>query len=686
MQASKTLITDIRYIKGVGPKRAEVLAKVGIHSIHDLLYYFPRRYDDRSVIKSVADLQLGEVVTVKVEVLKVAAARFRRLNMLNLQVGDATGSLTVTWFNRAYLKEQIHAGDELLLHGKVELYKKKLHMNSPEYEKYSENREAVHTARVTPIYPLTEGLFQRSLRTTLKLVVDEYLTEVVTDYLPESFRREQDLMELSQAVREMHFPSSQDELDRARRRIVFDEFLLFEITLLKKLEAMKTRYQAWPLKDSGGFLLQEFQKTLPFDMTDCQVKAVRIIEKNMGAEVPMNRLLMGDVGSGKTIVAAYAALLAARNQTQSALLVPTEILARQHYETFCRILKPFDLEVRLLTSAAKTDHREKLKAELKKGRIDCLIGTHAILQEDIVFKKLSCVIIDEQHKFGVAQRNKLLQQKVRPHQLVMTATPIPRTLALTAYADLDITSLRSLPKGRQEIKTYWIHPEKRSKVYEYIRDKVSATDEQAYIIFPLVEETEKADLLAATTEYEKIRQGVFKKVRIGLVHGQMHADERRIIMDLFKDGEIRILVATSVIEVGIDNPNATIIVIEHAERFGLSQLHQMRGRIGRGTKKSECYLLGLPQSEDGKKRLRLMTRVQDGFRIAEEDLKLRGPGDFWGTRQSGEPLFRVANPYEDLPLLEQARECAKKLLAERAFDQEIWLRLKNYLDQFPIHY
>lgn len=686
MQTTKTLVSDIRYIKGVGPKRAETLAKVGIQSIHDLLYYFPRRYDDRSQTKKVSELVIGDTVTVKAEVLKVTPKRFGRINRLELRVGDETGAFGVTWFNKAYLKDQIKPGDILLLYGKVELYKKKIQMNSPEFEKFQEDAETVHTSRLIPIYPLTEGLFQKSLRATLKLVVDNYLNEVVTDFLPEDFRREHGLLDLSQAVKEMHFPENEATLARARHRIVFDEFLMFEITLLKKLEIMRTRKHAYPLIAKKGDIYNEFLASLPFDATECQSKAMRVLQNSIAHEVPMNRLLMGDVGSGKTVVAAFAALCAIKAGAQTVVLVPTEILSKQHYESFRQILKKFNVEVRLLTSGVKTDYRNRLKAELKNGKVDCLVGTHAVLRDDLIFKKLGLVIIDEQHKFGVEQRNKLLNAKIRPHQLVMTATPIPRTLALTAYAELEITALKTMPKGRQQINTYWIHPDKKDKVYEHFCKKIKNEKEQAYIIFPLVEETEKIDILAATEEYERLVKEDFKSVRVGLVHGKMHPDERHRVMQMFKEHALDVLVATSVIEVGIDNPNATMMIIENAERFGLSQLHQMRGRIGRGSKASECFLFGLPKTDEGKKRLRLMTRVYDGFKIAEEDLKLRGPGDFWGTRQSGEPLFRVANPYEDFDILESAKQAAENLIKQRKFEESGWNRLKNYLDQFPIHY
>jgi ATP-dependent DNA helicase RecG len=431
---------------------------------------------------------------------------------------------------------------------------------------------------------------------------------------------------------------------------------------------------------------KQFTQSLPFRLTPSQDKVIGELAEDLSKTIPMNRLLQGDVGSGKTVIAAFALLLAAKNSRQGALLAPTEILAEQHFRTLLQVLKPFSISLELLTSSTPSSRRERLLAELKQGKLSLLVGTHALLQEDVRFNSLALAVIDEQHKFGVYQRCQLLNADPRPHQLVMTATPIPRTLALIIYGDLDTSTLRELPAGRQPISTYWITRAKQKEVLEHILKKVQA-GEQAYFIFPLIEETEKSDLLAAKKEFENLRRTVFSDIKMGLVHGRLTKEERDTIMQAFRQGEIQVLVATSVVEVGVDHPNATVMVIENAERFGLSQLHQMRGRIGRGTKASECFLFGEPRSEEGKKRLRILTKTQDGFLIAQEDLKLRGPGDFLGTRQSGEPFFRIAHPVLDEDILLEARETAMVLLKNRTLEQNPeWDPMKKYFEQIQLRY
>ncbi len=685
IQSTVPISSNLRYLKGIGPKRAETLEKIGIRDTRDLLFYFPRRYEDRSQFKKISEIKPGDTVTLKGRILSANLKRLRRLTILEAVLGDDSGMIPAVWFNQPYLKNQFTPEREVVFFGKADFYQGRFQLNAPEYEILEDRDASIHTGRITPIYPLTEGLYQKSLRTILSEVVSQQAKSLVQDFLPENFRSAKRLMPLLDAVQEMHFPSSFEALNQARRRIVFDEFLLFEVTLLEKIKMMKSRFQAPEFKGASG-LIARFEKSLPFTFTASQQQALREIAGDLEKDQPMNRLLMGDVGSGKTVVAAFALWAAAEAGYQGTLLVPTETLALQHYENLKQFFQPFGLSVRLLTAGTEAPARERLLAELKQGKVACLIGTHALLQEDVLFKSLGIVVIDEQHKFGVYQRCHLLNRSPRPHQLVMTATPIPRTLALTTYGDLDLSAMRGLPMGRKPIKTYWITRAKQAQVYAHILEKIKK-GEQAYFIFPLVEETEKTDLLAAVTEFERLQKGPFRGVKAGLVHGRMPSAEREAAMKSFKQGVLQILVATSVIEVGVDNPNATVVVIENAERFGLSQLHQMRGRIGRGEKDSECFLFGEPATEEGKKRLRTLTRTQDGFEIAEADLKLRGPGDFWGKRQSGEPLFRVANPIEDEALLMEAREAAREIVQSGGFtDQGPWALLKNYLDQFPIRY
>ncbi|MBI3313067.1 MAG: ATP-dependent DNA helicase RecG [Candidatus Omnitrophica bacterium] len=677
--------SNLRYLKGVGPKKALLLEKIGIESPRDLLYFFPRRYEDRSHFKAISEVQAGETVTLRGKVLTVKFKPLRHTKIVEVMIGDAEGMIPAVWFNQPYLKNQFQEDQEVILYGRADLYQNRLQMVSPEYELFDQDQEGIHTGRITPIYPLTEGLFQRSLRTTLREVVQNQLEKNIQEYLSPEFRAEHHLMELPEAIREMHFPASFQKLEEARARIVFDEFFLFQLTLLKKIETLKNKYKAYAVTDAEKWA-GEFTKGLPFALTKGQQRAIKDLASDLQSTVPMNRLLMGDVGSGKTVIAAYAALTMIKNEYQAAFLIPTEILAEQHYRTLSKFLEPFNVPVELMTASTPAPRRERVAAELRQGKPMLLIGTHAILQEDIKLSRLALVVIDEQHKFGVYQRCQLLNINPRPHQLVMTATPIPRTLALTVYGDLDVSTLPELPSGRKPVKTFWVNRTKQDEVLQHILTKLKS-GEQAYFIFPLIEETEKMDLLAAKKEYEKLKSTVFKEISVGLVHGRLSSEERERTMQAFKRGEVAALVATSVIEVGVDNPNATVMVIENAERFGLSQLHQMRGRIGRGNKPSECFLFGEPKTDEGKKRLRILTKSQDGFLIAEEDLKLRGPGDFWGKRQSGEPLFRIANPISDQDVLFKARQIALDLIKNKgAASSGQWAAIQNHLEQFPLRY
>ena len=675
---------ELRYIKGVGPKRSLIFQKIGIHSVRDLFYLFPRRYEDRSHFAPLASLPFEEPITCRGDVMDVKFKPIRGMPLVEVLIGDAEGTLRAVWFNQPYLKKIFECGQQVILYGKVELYQKRLQMSNPEFEIVdSPQAESIHTGRITPIYPLTEGLFQRSLRTTLKEAVDHHLSGTLTDALPPELRNRLDLMPLDIALREMHLPASFEELAKARRRIVFDEFFSFELQLLLRVKANRRKYQA-PAFRIPPELTGEFRNSLPFKLTGSQEKAVLELIKDLEGTIPMNRLLQGDVGSGKTVVAAFALLAAHRSGLQSAFLIPTEILAEQHYRTLVRFLEPLGIHPELLTKSIDTDRRARLIAELKQGKVPVLVGTHALLQEDVTFKNLGLLVVDEQHKFGVHQRSQLLLRSPRPHQLVMTATPIPRTLALTVYADLDISTMKELPKGRMPIKTYWITRKKQPEIFAHMSARIQK-GEQAYIVFPLIEETEKTDLLAAKKEFERLRKTVFAKYRLGLVHGKIDRSEREATMRAFTRGEIDILVATSVIEVGVDQPNATMMIIENAERFGLAQLHQLRGRIGRGTLESECFLFGEPTTDDGKMRLRLLTKLSDGFLIADEDLKLRGQGDLWGIRQSGEPLFRVAHPVLDEEILLQARKEAQLLVHEIPGEegQKTPAWIQKYLEQMP---
>ncbi len=684
MNASGASIPELRYIRGVGPKRALLFQKIGIHTVRDLLYLFPRRYEDRSHFASLKDLPAGEPITCRGEVLDVKFKPLRGMPLVEVLIGDPTGTLKIIFFNQPYLRRKFEAGQQVIVYGKAESYKNDLQMPNPEFEIVDDPEAAsIHTGRITPIYPLTEGLFQRSLRTLLKETVDRHLSGQITDHLLPEFRRKFDLAPLEEALRQMHLPDSFEALERARRRIVFDEFFSFELQLFLKVRSIKTKYHSPDLKASPE-LLDEFKKSLPFALTSSQETALLDLKSDLSRTVPMSRLLQGDVGSGKTVVAAFAFMAAQRAGFQSAFLIPTEILAEQHYRTLLNFLGPLNVTVELLTKSTDADRRGRLTAELRQGKPLVVVGTHAILQDEVQFRSLGLVVIDEQHKFGVHQRNHLLQRMPRPHQLVMTATPIPRTLAMTVYADLDISLMKDMPKGRQPVSTYWITRKKQPEIFEHMAVRLRK-GEQAYIVFPIIEETEKADLRAAKEEYERLRKTVFPKFKLGLVHGKLERETRESVMRAFTRKELDILVATTVIEVGVDQPNATMMIIENAERFGLAQLHQLRGRVGRGPVGSECFLFGEPSTDEGKMRLRLLTKIQDGFRIADEDLKLRGQGDLWGTRQSGEPFFRVAHPILDEELLVIARNEAQKLTGQisGAAPENIPAWVQKYLEQMP---
>lgn len=659
------LSQSVTSIKGVGPKMAENLGKLGATTLWELLYTFPRRYDDYSLMKPIKDLVYGEQVTIIGTIWETRSRKVRGTQTLVQSViNDGTGSVQVSWFNQPWLAQKLKAGLQIVISGKVDHYLGRLVFNSPEWEPLA--IEPLKTRRIVPVYPLTQGLNSNKMRDIMRQTVDRW-TPHIPETLPEDVRRRQALYPLPLAVNQVHFPQNQKALHDARRRIVFDELFLLQLGM----QGFRRTWQASPglslVVETA--VLDEFRSSLPYTLTGAQTRVVEEIVADMGKDVPMNRLLQGDVGSGKTVVAAAAMVVAAKAGTQAALMAPTEILAEQHFSGLNNLLTPLGLTVCLLTGSTPAAEKERIYAGLADGSIHIAIGTHALIQEAVTFHKLGLSVIDEQHRFGVDQRQALrdkgalllgAEEAIVPHVLVMSATPIPRTLALSLYGDLDFSVLDEMPPGRQEIKTRWLRSSERERAYAFTRRQIE-TGRQAYIIYPLVEESDKIDAKAAVAEYERLQTKVFPDLKVGLIHGRLKAAEKETAMRAFYEGKTHILVATSVIEVGVDVPNSTVMIIEGANRFGLAQLHQFRGRVGRGEHQSYCMLIADSESTDAEERLSALEKTNDGFALAEKDLEIRGPGEFFGRRQSGIPELQMASIL-DIEMLTLAREEAERLI------------------------
>lgn len=655
-----------QYLKGVGPKRAALLAKLGVHTLRDVLYYAPRDYQDRTQLKCIKDIEVGETGTIVGEVLKCDSRKTRRgMHLTEILIGDDTGVIAATWFSKRFpMKHLAKVGDRVLASGKVKFYDG-LQLVSPDIEvlaaeDVADDGTAAPTGAILPVYPATEGLPQFALRKLTASALDVSL-EHEEETLPPPLRAKRELLPVQEALRQAHYPDSMASVSVARRRLAYDEFLALELAMAMRRRGIKDDQQGLSLK-VGQNVDSHIRRLFPFQLTRAQNRAITEIVDDLRSPKPMNRLLQGDVGSGKTVVAVYAMLSAIANGYQAALMAPTEILAEQHFVTLQEFLANADVNVAVLTGGVTAkDRREKLEA-LAAGEIQLAVGTHALIQKSIEFHRLGLVVVDEQHKFGVMQRAELRHKGITPDVLVMTATPIPRTLSLTVFGDLDVSTIDEMPPGRQPIKTHFVYPDKREEALGFVRTQLEA-GRQAFIVYPLVEESEKLDLQAATEAADQIRNEVLPDFKIGLIHGRMKAAEKDQIMRAFRARSFDVLVATTVIEVGIDVPNATIMIIEHANRYGLAQLHQLRGRIGRGEHESHCFLFGYPGTEDAKERLKVMTETTDGFRIAEVDLKLRGPGEFFGTKQHGLPDLRFGDIIEDFKLLRAARQDAFELIA-----------------------
>ncbi len=679
------LATAIQYLKGIGPKRAKLFQQLGILTIEDLFYYFPRRYEDRTNFVPIAKLQEGQTYTVKAQVLakgERTAFRRRGFSIIEVVVSDDSAKLFCVWFNQPYLKEYFKVGETLILYGKIERYAGRLQMSAPEFEIVSSGEDqALGIGRIVPVYTLPKGMTQRNFRRTIKQALDEYLAEI-NDFLPFDIRSRGSLLNLAKALLNIHFPESAQLQRQALERLSFEEFFLFQLPLaLRKLRKKELPGIAHKVE---GELVKDFLEYLPFKLTPAQEKVIAEIKSDLARPLPMQRLLQGDVGSGKTVVATIAGLMAIQSGSQVAFMVPTEILAKQHYEKIKNQILNIKnkVDIGLLTSSVKD--KEKIYHQIAAGEIDLIIGTHALLEEKVKFKNLGLVVIDEQHKFGVGQRALLPGKGPHPDVLIMTATPIPRTLAITLYGDLDVSIINELPPGRLPVETLAFSQENIHQAYALAREQIKL-GHQVYIIYPVIEESSALDISGAKKMYEELKKGELRAFRLGLVHGRLKQAEQDAVMLKFKNKELDVLVATTVLEVGLDIANATCMVIENVERFGLSQLHQLRGRIGRGRDKSVCILISTAETEEAKARLEAIVKYSDGFRIAEEDLKIRGPGEFFGRRQSGLTELKIANPLTQMQLLKRARDEAIKIiqrdpgLAERP---DVLLKEK-LLQRFP---
>ena len=672
------LSTPIEEIPKVGPQYQKKLKKLGIKTVEDLLFHFPHRYEDFSNLVPISQAKLGQTISIQGKILNIENTRTWKKKMILTQavVQDNSGVLKVIWFNQPYLINVLKKGDLVCLSGKVALGEEGIYLSSPAYEKISNFQfsisNLIHTGRLVPVYPETEGLSSKWLRIIIKPLLIK-LKNKIKDPLPEKIREKYNLLPIEKALWQIHFPDSLKLAKKAKERFSFEELLIIQLRVLQeKLKLAREKAVKIPLNLE---LIKEFVKKLPFELTGAQKKASWQILKDLEKEKPMNRLLEGDVGSGKTVVAAIAALNTIKSGYQVALMAPTEILAKQHFKTFREFFKDFGVKIGLLTgqgaeiSSGKIS-RQKFLEKLKNGQIDLLIGTHALIQEPVKLKNLALVILDEQHRFGVEQRAKLCQQKgYLPHLLSMTATPIPRTLALTIYGDLDLSLLDELPKGRKKIITKVVLPEKRNEAYEFIRKQVKK-GRQVFVICPRIEQSEIksknltwAEVKAVKEEYEKLSKIIFPDLKIGMLHGRMKPKEKEKIMNDFKNKKIDILVSTSVIEVGIDIKNATVMMIEGAERFGLAQLHQFRGRVGRGEHQSFCFLFTDSPAKKTQERLKALITCENGFELAEKDLEIRGPGEIFGKSQWGIPDLAM-DSLRDIFLVAKTKEAAKEILEE----------------------
>ena len=697
------LTTSVQFVKGIGPRFAEILLDKGISTVEDLLYYLPFRYEDRLNPRGIGELRVGEMASVIAEVRTFGLFRTRRMPIFQMTVGQGRDTLNCVWFNATYLKDKFRAGMLLALYGKVEAGDRGGHrfeILQPQYEILHDPTEqqgtgeekkwqSLEVGRIVPIYEAIGAFGSRQIRRAMYAAVQS-LSENgnVPEILPAELRARLQFPPRRDALIHVHFPEPDESLDAlnafcapSQQRLIFEEFFLYQLSLALDRRAVR-KENAIPFKLREDRIREAVKRILPFKPTNAQKRVVKEIADDLEKPAPMNRLLQGDVGSGKTIVALQAAVIAIENGCQAALMAPTEILAVQHFLSARRVLAPGNYRVELLISGMKHAEKSAALERIRSGEAQLVVGTHALIEDQVQFARLGFAAIDEQHRFGVLQRKRLMDKAAAhghaPHVLVLTATPIPRTLSLTLYGDLDVSILDELPPGRTPIQTRLTSEPHLKGVWDFVGREVAASH-QAYIVYPVIEES-KLELKAAMEEYERLSKTVFPKLKLGLLHGRLSSEEKDDVMQRFRKNEIQILVSTTVIEVGVDVPNATVMVIEHAERFGLAQLHQLRGRIGRGAAKSHCILVGpMRMTDDAQARLQAMVETNDGFQIAETDLNLRGPGEFFGTRQSGDLGFHIANPLRDKSVLEQARREAFQLVEDAAQSAQ----LKRTLAQLP---
>jgi len=687
------LQSPVQYLKGIGPVKAEALATIGINSVEDLLYHIPRRYLDRSTITPMDELQVNSRATVMGTVESYGIKRWRTPQYWVI-LRDEKSFLKLVWFSGIrYIQNKFKEGDTVVASGEVRTFYG-LQMPHPEFEIISgKGEKLIHTGRVIPLYPSTSELKNvyldsRGFRRIISYLLENLFPQI-QETLPDKLREELELPALDWSLKTIHFPDSSEEAEKARKRLAFEELFYLELLL-----ALRKRHSE--LKEKGsifsrpGEIVKRFLESLPFELTEDQRKVLNEIYQDVSSGKAMHRLLQGDVGSGKTVVALIAMLMAIENGYQTAIMAPTEVLAEQHYLSLSSLLEPLRIEPILLTSSVKSGERKEILEKISSGKGKIIVGTHALIQKEVNFNQLGLAVIDEQHRFGVMQRLSLKLKGESPHLLVMTATPIPRTLALTVYGDLDISVINQMPPGRKKIETRLLDEDSSEKGYLFLEEELKK-GRQAYIVYPLIEESEKADLKAATEGYQFLQGKIFPHRKIALLHGRIKREERERVMKAFRSRDYDILVCTTVIEVGLDVSNATLMLIEHAERFGLSQLHQLRGRIGRGEEQSYCILkFSKLVSEEARKRLQILSSTTDGFKISEADLKLRGPGEFFGTRQHGLPDFKIADLTEDLELLFKARDWAFKIVQEDgnlSSKENLCLRskfIRNYKDKFKL--